>query len=80
MYVAPEFRGLGYARMLIEALARAAREAGYVKMEWLCLEANCRALGFYERVGAKKADDWGVFKVDLQTMDGLARGEGWRWE
>lgn len=70
LYVVPEYRSHGYARMLIEEMARAAETAGCVKMEWLCLVGNERALRFYDKLSAKRMEDWTVLKVD---QAGIAR-------
>ncbi|KAF4953575.1 hypothetical protein FGADI_5911 [Fusarium gaditjirri] len=71
IYVVPEYRPHGYARKLVEAMTSAAKEAGCVKMEWLCLKDNARALRFYEKLGAKRMEDWTVLKVDEAGMDRL---------
>jgi GNAT superfamily N-acetyltransferase len=64
LYVVPAYRRHGYARVLIEAMARAAKAAGCVKMDWVCLLSNDKALSFYDKLGAKRMEDWIVFKVD----------------
>lgn len=71
IYVVPEYRPHGYARKLVEAMTSAAKKAGCVKMEWLCLKDNARALRFYEKLGAKRMEDWTVLKVDEAGMDRL---------
>ncbi|CAG1996557.1 hypothetical protein FGSG_11317 [Fusarium graminearum PH-1] len=70
IYVVPEYRRHGYARLLVQALAAIAKEAGCIKMEWLCLRDNAKALRFYEKLGAVQKDDWTVLKVD---EDGIGR-------
>jgi GNAT superfamily N-acetyltransferase len=70
-YVLPQYRRMGYGKLLIEALAREARTAGCVKMEWVCLRNNERALRFYDNLGAKRMDDWVVFKVPEAGIDRL---------
>ncbi|KAF4998646.1 hypothetical protein FGRMN_2972 [Fusarium graminum] len=73
LYVAPGYRSLGYANLLIEAMAARARDAGCVKMEWLCLKDNKRALRFYEKLGAELKKDWTVLKVDQAGIERLSR-------
>jgi len=75
LYVLPEYRRMGYARLLIRAMAREAYKAGCSKMEWVCLEGNERALRFYESLGAKRMDDWVVLKVGRDGIMGLAEAE-----
>lgn len=72
LYVVPEYRRYGYARMLIEAMACAAKAAGCVKMDWVCLLSNEKALGFYDKLGAKRMDDWAVLKVDEASIARLS--------
>ncbi|KAK0386108.1 hypothetical protein NLU13_5945 [Sarocladium strictum] len=79
LYVAPEFRSHGYARMLVEAMAGEARRAGCVKMEWLCLRDNARALRFYEKLGAERKDMWTILKVDEEGINRLGGGGAWTW-
>ncbi|KAF5667223.1 acetyltransferase [Fusarium heterosporum] len=71
LYVAPQYRSLGYANLLIDAMASHARDAGCVKMEWLCLKDNVRALRFYEKLGAELKEDWAILKVDQAGIERL---------
>jgi hypothetical protein len=58
--------------MLIEAMACAAKAAGCVKMDWVCLLGNEKALRFYEKLGAKRMEDWAVLKVDEASIARLS--------
>jgi GNAT superfamily N-acetyltransferase len=79
LYVAPEFRSLGYARMLVEAMTGAAKKAGCVKMEWNCLSDNQRALRFYGKLGAEKMETWDILKVGKEGIERLAVQGAWDW-
>lgn len=72
LYVVPEYRRHGYAQILIETMASAAEAAGCVKMDWVCLLNNEKALRFYEKLGAKRMNDWTVLKVDKACIQELA--------
>lgn len=72
LYVVPEFRRHGYAQILIDTMASAAEAAGCVKMDWVCLLNNEKALSFYEKLGAKRMKDWTVLKVDKAGIQELA--------
>ncbi|KAL6897618.1 acyl-CoA N-acyltransferase [Trichoderma evansii] len=72
LYVVPEFRRHGYAQILIDTMASAAEAAGCVKMDWVCLLNNEKALRFYEKLGAKQMKDWTVLKVDKTGIQELA--------
>ncbi|KAK4198203.1 acyl-CoA N-acyltransferase [Triangularia verruculosa] len=74
LYVVPEYRRHGYARMLIEAMACAAKAADCVKMDWVCLLDNEKALRFYDKLGAKRMEDWAVLKVDEAGIARLSNG------
>jgi GNAT superfamily N-acetyltransferase len=51
LYVAPEARGAGAGRALIEAVYRAADAAGAADVYWLTQESNTTARRLYDRVG-----------------------------
>lgn len=79
LYVVPDFRRHGYARMLIEAMACEARKHGCVKLDWHCYRDNARALRFYEKLGAKKIDAMDILKVDEEGVKRLGVQETWSW-
>jgi ribosomal protein S18 acetylase RimI-like enzyme len=79
LYVVPDYRRLGYGRMLVESMTFAAQKAGCVKMDWVCLQGNQRALHFYEKLGATRMEDWAVLKTDKKAMEGLAADRKWIW-
>ncbi|KAL7950543.1 acyl-CoA N-acyltransferase [Trichoderma barbatum] len=72
LYVVPEYRRHGYARILVETMASAAEAAGCVKMDWVCLLNNEKALRFYDKLEAKRMEDWAVLKVDKAGIKKLA--------
>jgi len=57
MYVAPQMRGRGLGRELMEAVVRRSRERGgrYVKLS--VYDANEQAIGFYRALGFATCDD-----------------------
>lgn len=50
LFVAPETRGQGVARALIDAVARDARAAGATRLYWLTQTGNSTARALYDRV------------------------------
>lgn len=78
LYVVPAYRRRGYAKLLIEALAGEAERAGCVKLDWVCLRDNARALRFYDGLGAQRMENWMVLKADEEGIARLARGSGGR--
>jgi GNAT superfamily N-acetyltransferase len=51
LFVSPEARGTGAGRALIEAVYRAADEAGADQVYWLTAASNATARRLYDRVG-----------------------------
>jgi GNAT superfamily N-acetyltransferase len=68
LFVRPEWRGHGYGRQLLAHLATLAVERGCGRLEWVVLDWNEPAIGFYESLGAKPMREWRVFRL---TGDGL---------
>lgn len=54
LFTATEQRGRGVARVLIAAVAQAAREQGAVRLYWLTQEGNRTARALYDRVAQFK--------------------------
>jgi GNAT superfamily N-acetyltransferase len=75
LYVLPEYRRIGYAKLLIRAMAMEAHKAGCSKMEWVCLEGNEKALRFYKSLGAHRMNDWVVLKMGRDGIRELMEGE-----
>ncbi len=50
LFVAPEFRGTGVGRQLIEYVYARAREQGLNRVYWLTHETNTEAMRLYDRI------------------------------
>ena len=64
MYIRPQFRGLGFARLMLDHLAEHARSHG---LELLRLETGIHqheAIGLYERAGFSSIPPFGDYKPD----------------
>ena len=72
LYVLPEKRGRGYGKALFQQLARLARERGYGRMEWWCLDWNRPGIDFYLSLGAEPMSDWTVYRLSGKTLDAMA--------
>lgn len=68
VYVRPQFRKRGAGRKLIEAVAQigAARNCG--RFEWTALNWNERALEFYDKLGARKMDEWILLRMNAADL------------
>ena len=71
LYVLPEHRGRGYGKALLCQLARIARERGYGRMEWWCLDWNRPSIDFYLSLGAEPMRDWTVYRLSGATLEAL---------
>ena len=71
LYVLPEHRGKGYGKALLRQLARIARERGYGRMEWWCLDWNRPSIDFYLSLGAEPMRDWTVYRLSGATLEAL---------
>ncbi len=71
LFVLPEVRKKGAGSALFSALAREAVERGCGRMEWVCLDWNELAIGFYEARGAEHLSDWRYYRLseaDLRRL------------
>ena len=72
LFVRPEHRGRGIGKAMLAGLARLAVERDCCKLEWVVLDWNEPAIGFYRALGARPMDDWSVMRVDGEALDALA--------
>jgi GNAT superfamily N-acetyltransferase len=72
LFVRPSARGLGAGRVLLETLAQIAKSRGCARMDWAVLDWNDLAIGFYERIGARRLTDWRIFRLTGDALDRLA--------
>jgi GNAT superfamily N-acetyltransferase len=70
LYVAPEHRGTGLGKALLQSLAAVAVSRGYARFEWAVLDWNEPSIEFYRSLGATAQDEWTVFRL---SGDALAR-------
>jgi GNAT superfamily N-acetyltransferase len=65
IFVLPEFRGrkVGYA--LFAEMMEEARRRGCAKLEWTVLDWNQHAIEFYERLGAKRKQQWFLYQLEI---------------
>jgi GNAT superfamily N-acetyltransferase len=71
LYVAEPQRGTGLGAALLAAVARRSRERGCGRLEWIVLDWNRDAIGFYERQGAQPHGGWLIYGVAGKALDDL---------
>jgi GNAT superfamily N-acetyltransferase len=76
VYVRPEFRSRGLGRGLIEAVAKIGVERNCGRYEWTALHWNKHALDFYDRLGAKRMDEWALLRMNAAQLLALASHDG----
>lgn len=76
LYVTPACRGQGHGKALLARLAAIARERGYGRMEWACLDWNQPSIDFYRSLGAVPMQGWTTYRLAGDTLAALAREEG----
>ena len=74
VYVRPEHRRGGIGRVVMEHLAQIALDRGHVRLDWCALEWNQPALRFYDKIGARRLDDWRMLRLELDGIERLAAG------
>lgn len=72
LYVDPESRGRGIGKALLLQLARIAKERGCGRFEWMVLDWNELAIGFYRSLGADVFDEWRLCRVTGGSLERLA--------
>jgi ribosomal protein S18 acetylase RimI-like enzyme len=73
LFVSPHARRRGHGSALLKELARIAVERGCGRFEWSVLEWNEPAIRFYESLGARKMEEWRIFRVTGAALERLAR-------
>ncbi len=68
----PEFRGRGYGKLLLATLARLAVERNCARLEWSVLNWNTPAIDFYKSLNAQPMDEWTVYRLTGDALEGLA--------
>lgn len=72
VYVRPAHRRRGIGLQVMEHLARLALERGHVRLDWCALDWNEPALDFYDGIGARRLDDWTMFRLEREQIARLA--------
>jgi GNAT superfamily N-acetyltransferase len=72
IFVTPSARGLGAGLALFRACVTGAVRNGCGRMEWQVLTWNTPSIEFYQRLGARRLEDWHGFRLDQAGLAALA--------
>ena len=76
LFVLPQSRGHGLGGALMRRLAEITIERGWKRIEWLVLDWNTPAQGFYADHGASHMKSWQVWGVSGAALERLAHKHG----
>ena len=72
LFVAPEARGGGAGKALLQRLVRLTLERDCARLEWSVLDWNEPSIAFYRALGARPMDEWTVQRMDGDALVALA--------
>lgn len=72
LFVKPEARGKGIGQKMLAYLGKLAKDRKCGRLEWWVLDWNETAINFYKKMGAVPMDEWTVFRVTGDALEGLA--------
>jgi len=72
IFVLEEHRKKGLGRDLFIKCVSEAEKEGCGRMEWSVLTWNKNAIDFYEKLGAKRLDEWYYYRLTADTITALA--------
>lgn len=73
LFVRPAVRGRGVGAALLKHLASLAVNRGCAHVEWVVLDWNRPAIGFYESLGARPKRDWTLYRIADEALVRLAQ-------
>lgn len=76
LFVLPEARHRGVGHAMMRHLCAEAVRRGCGRMEWVVLDWNRLAIDFYERLGARRLQEWYTYRLDRQQLESLAAPAG----
>ena len=65
LFVRPEDRLRGAGKKLFQAVLKEARRRRCGRMEWMVLDWNKLAIGFYRKLGARHMKAWHLYRIEI---------------
>jgi len=72
IYIKQEFRGAGLGEAMLKHIAKIAKERGFERIDFQVLEWNAPAIGFYEKLGARRDEEERHFRFVGESFARLA--------
>lgn len=72
LFVVPDARRHGIGRAFFRFLAGEAVRRGCGRMEWVVLDWNELAIGFYDRLGARRMTEWYTYRLTAEQLGEIA--------
>ena len=72
IFVYKEDRSRGFGGRMFQFLVEEAVDRGCARMEWMVVDWNENAIGFYERRGAEQLSDWHTYRLSEDQLKRLA--------
>ena len=72
IYISDDYRGHKLGERILSQIARSARSRGLTRIDFLVLDWNTSAIGFYLKHGAERNDDERHFRFAGEAIDRLA--------
>lgn len=72
VFVMPEARRLGAGKAIMRFLAAEALRRGCGRLEWVVLDWNALAIGFYDKLGATRLKEWLPYRLTGDALAALA--------
>jgi len=73
IYVKPEMRGKGFGQAIFAYIAKLAVERKCGRLEWSCLDWNKPSIAFYEKMSAKRLENWTMYRLSGEALQRMAR-------
>jgi GNAT superfamily N-acetyltransferase len=71
IFVYDDARGSGFGGAMFQYLVEEALDRGCARMEWMVIDWNENAIGFYERRGAVQLSEWHSYRLEEEAMRAL---------
>jgi GNAT superfamily N-acetyltransferase len=76
IFVVPEQRGQGLGKAFFRFLAAEAKRHDAIRLDWLVLDWNEKAMAFYRGLGGRPVKEWLIYRLESEALDILAAGWG----